>query len=1047
MKSQIRKKALSLAIAACLGTSGMAMANDTSSSIRGHITGPNGNAAAGTKVTIVHLPSGSTKSATVNEAGLFSAKGLRVGGPYKIVVDSERFEDTQLNDVFLKLGKAYPVTVALKTKNNIEQIVVTGSKLSALSGGTGPSANFSVEDLENSPAINRDLKDIVRADPRIFIDESRGDDAIQCGGGNPRFNSMTLDGVRMNDNFGLNDNGYPTVRAPFSFDAIEQVSVELAPFDVKYGGFTSCNFNAVTKSGENDIHGRVFYDYTNDSLQGDKIEGEDFDSGDFSEKRYGFSVGLPLLEDKLFLFTSYEKLEGAQIFEYPKFGEDSAVTQADIDRVAQISRDVYQYDAGSMPASMPVEDEKLLVKLDWNISDEHRASLVYNYNDGFKLSQSDDWAVTMDSHFYNRGAEFQSFVGSLYSDWTDDFSTEIRIGKADLDADVASLDAASSFGEVQIRHNGTTIFLGPDDSRQSNDLNWDNLTFKLAGTYYLDEHTITAGYEYEKLNVFNLFMQHTQGEFRFNSIDDFENGMADRVYYNNSAGTNNPEDVGASFSYALHTFYAQDEYTFTDIDMTLTYGLRYDRYTSDDLPTLNPNFKARYGYDNQKNMDGIDLLQPRVGFNWQAADNMEVRGGIGLYSGGNPNVWVSNSYSNDGVTQIGLRENDVDLFNTQMTGDNRPGYDIPQSMYDEIQNTTIGEGDGAVNSIAHDFEIPSAWKLALGATFTTEDDYVFAVDVLHTKNQDSATITDLAMEKTTETLPDGRPMYAEKTNRRNGDYQLSNIEGSDASATVISAAVSKEFDNGIDVTMSYAFTKSEDRNPMTSATSGSNYGNLAVTDPGNPGLATSNYEVPHRFTMKLGYNIELFEGLKTRFNLLGQASEGRPYSYTFENSDRGFGDQNWNGSRSLLYIPLENDPNVVYSPEFLEEDENGVSQLSQMNDWIAAKGLTRGQITGRNDYNADWWVKFDLKISQEIPGFMEGHKGQAYFTIKNIGNMLNDDWGVLKEGAFVGNRMVRANINDDGQYEFTQFNEDNAVQDTKQNASVWQIRMGVSYRF
>ncbi|MGP4942351.1 carboxypeptidase regulatory-like domain-containing protein, partial [Pseudoalteromonas nigrifaciens] len=306
MKTQLRKTALSLAIAACVGVSGAAIANETTSAIKGQIMGPNGNPAQGTKVTILHVPSGSVKSTEVNAAGYFTAKGLRVGGPYKVVVDSDVYADQTFNNIILNIGNDYPVNVTLKPAANIEQIVVTGSAISTMSGGTGPASTFTLTDLENTPAINRDLKDIIRIDPRVTVDDSRG--SINCGGGNPRFNSLTLDGVRMNDNFGLSSNGYPTIRAPFSFDSIEQVAVELAPFNVQYGGFTSCNINAVTKSGGNDIHGGVFYDYTNDSMKGDKIEGEKVDNGDYSEKRYGFNVGLPLIEDTLFLFTSYEKL-------------------------------------------------------------------------------------------------------------------------------------------------------------------------------------------------------------------------------------------------------------------------------------------------------------------------------------------------------------------------------------------------------------------------------------------------------------------------------------------------------------------------------------------------------------------------------------------------------------------------------------------------------------------------------------------------------------------------------------------------------------------
>ncbi len=1033
MKTQ-RLSLISGAVILALGLSTTALANTTTSAIKGQIQGPQGNPAAGTAITIEHVPSGSIKKAVVNASGLFTAKGLRVGGPYKIVIDSDKFNDQTVNDVYLTLGETYPVNVSLAAQNATETIVVTGRSVSRFSGGTGPAANFGLEDLENAPAINRDIKDIVRVDPRIYIDESR-EGAIQCGGGNPRFNSLTLDGVRMNDSFGLNSNGYPTTRIPFSYDSIEQVAVELAPFDVKYGGFTSCNVNAVTKSGGNEVHGSFFYDYTNDSMKGDSIEGEDVDNGDYDEKRYGFNVGFPLLKDKLFMFVSYEKLDGVQLFEYNPFGDN--VSQADLDRITQISSDVYGYDAGGMPGSMPVDDEKVLVKLDWNINDSHRASLIYNYNDGFKLDQSDEWALTLDSHFYESGAKFNSLIGSLYSDWSDDFSTEMRVSHSKLDNRQNSLDAASGFGEVQIRHGGTTVFLGPDDSRQSNEMSTETFDFRFSGSYYLDEHTITAGYEYQEVTAFNLFMQHTQGEFRFRSIDDYEAGMADRVYYNNSAGTNVPSDASQEFSFQQHTMYIQDEYTFTDIDMTLMVGLRYDMYTSDDKPRYNQNFVDRYGFANDGNMDDKNLLQPRIGFNWAVEDNLEIRGGIGLYSGGNPNVWISNAYSNDGIVQIGLRNNGVDLFNTPMTGGEGPGFGIPQSMYDEIQNFPVGGGDGAVNAIDPDFDIPSEWKYALGGTYTFENDVIVAVDFLHNKKQDTATIKDYALQRTGETSFDGRPLFENKEGWRSGDFVLTNSD-KDGESTIISFAVNKDFDWGLSATLAYSYTDSKDTNPMTSSVAGSNYGHIATTTPDRHGLATSNYEVPHRFTLNLSYVTEIVDGLNTRFSLFGSASEGQPYSFTFDSSDREWGDSNWNGSRQPLYVPLADDPNVVYDADF---------DKAAFDAFVDSAGLARGETVGRNAENADWHVSFDLKISQEIPGLYEGQKGSAFFIVKNVGNFLNDDWGVMKQGQFVGNRMVEMGMNDSGQYVFEEFNEGNDDQEIYNDASLWEIRMGVRYTF
>ena len=1030
MNILFNKKLLPLAVASCL-CSTLVYANDTSSSLKGNIVGPNGNPATGTQITIIHLPSGSVKTATVNDAGLFSAKGLRVGGPYQIIVDSNEFEDTMVENIYLTLGKEYPLSVQLQSASAMEQILVTGRPLSMQSGGTGPASNFTLNDLQSKPAINRDIKDIIRTDPRIYINEAASD-AIQCAGGNPRFNSLTVDGARMNDNFGLNSNGYPTERMPFSFDAIDQVAVELAPFDVQYGGFTSCNINAVTKSGNNDVSGSVFFDYTSDSLKGDSIEGTHVDTGDYSEKRYGFNVGLPLIKDKLFFFTSYEELDGAQIFDYTPFA-NGKVSQATIDRITQIAKTNYGYDPGSMIPSLPVEDEKLLVKLDWNISDDHRASLVYNYNDGYTLSESDSGssALSLSNHFYERGAKLQSFVSSLYSDWTDDFSTEVRIGYSKLDNRQISIDAASGFGEMRISTPDADVFIGPDDSRQANKLKYDNLSLKLAGTYFLDNHEISFGYERESLDVFNMFVQHNEGEYRFSSIDDFENGIA-RVYYGN-AQSHNPKDAAGEFEYALNTFYVQDTYDLIDYDLTLTFGLRYDVYTSDDVPEYSANFEQRYGFSNQQNLDGVDLLQPRFGFNWIYNDQLELRGGFGLYSGGNPNVWISNSYSNDGIRNIQVDKKNLQILGPDaiaFNGSGRPGYDIPVELYDAVSQ---GGADDSTNVTDPNFEIPSEWKFALGGTYITESNYIFNLDYLYTDKQDSAVIRNLA-DEVTGTAPDGRPVYSGVNHPRESDLLLTNVKGSDGYSHVLSFAFNKSFDNGFDIAASYAYTIAKEVHPMTSSVAFSNYHRIAVSDPENPGVSTSNYEVPHRFTFSAGYVHEFIDGLETRFNLFGQVSQTNPYSYTFSSSTGGLGFND--EDRQLLYVPQSNDANVVYGDDF---------DLEAFNAWVSSEGLKRGEIQDRNEIDGDWWTTIDFKVEQQFPGFNDGHSGSAYFIVKNIGNMLNDDWGVLKRGSAF-QRAVTADINDQGQYVFEEFHNPSGTS-VEVDPSLWEIRLGVRYNF
>lgn len=1032
MNKLLLKTATATAVALAIGLSAPAMANDTSSAIRGTITDPSGNAATGTVVTITHVPSGTKKTTTVNSSGVFSTKGLRVGGPYRITLDSDTLEDTQINDVYLSLGDVYPLDVTLRSAQSVERISVTGRVINALSGSTGPGNNFTLTDIEDAPSINRDIKDVVRVDPRISVNESGGN-AIQCAGGNPRFNSLTVDGARMNDNFGLNSNGYPTTRMPFSFDSIGEISVELAPFDVQYGGFTSCNINAVTKSGDNEISGGFFYDYTSDSFKGDSLEGDDISTGDFDKKTYGFNVGGALIEDKLFFFTSYEKLDGAQIFNYAPL-DNGRIDQATIDRIRDISINNYDYNPGTIVPSMPVEDEKLLVKIDWNINENHRANFVYNYNDGFELSQSDGGSsrLSLSNHFYERGAELQSYVASLYSEWSDEFSTEMRVGYSKLDNRQISLDQESGFGEIRIDAGDVDVYIGPDDSRQSNKLEYDNLSLKLAGTYYLEDHEIYFGYEYESLDVFNLFVQHSQTETRFGSIDDFETGTNARVYYGN-ASSHNPNDAAGEFEYALNTLYVQDTYTLSDYDLTLTYGLRYDWYTSDDVPTHNQNFEDRYGFSNQQNLDGVDLLQPRFGFNWEATDQLEVRGGFGLYSGGNPNVWISNSYSNDGIRNIQFNTKGLQILGPDaidFNGSGRPGYDVPQSLYDAVGS---GTADASTNVTDPNFEIPSEWKYALGATYTTEDEYVLMADLLISRKQDSAIIRNLADEKVS-TAPDGRPVYDSVNHSRNSDLLLTNVDGNDAKSTIVSLSMNKSYDNGVKVSASYAYSDVKDVHPMTSSVAFSNYHNIAVVDPENPVLSTSNYEIPHRFTLSVSYSHEFIDGYQTKFSVFGQANEGRPYTYSFDSDTRGLGFND--SSRQLLYVPLENDPLVVYGEDF---------DLAAFNNFIESEGLKRGEIMGRNTLQSDWWVKFDLKIEQEFAGFSPDHKASAYLTIKNVGNLLNDDWGVLKQGSFLQG-AVTATVTDDNKYSYNEFNNP-SPQSRVTDPSLWEMKLGVRYKF
>ena len=946
-------------------------AQSTSGSVRGTVLTPSGEPAAGATVTVTDTRTNSTRTTTTDAGGGFNLRGLAIGGPFTIGVTSDQYKSALVTDVYTNLSAAVTFNIALE-QGVLEEVIVTAS--SAFAGADlaiGPSANFGIVELETAPAINRNITDVIRSDPRFYIDESRGDiNAVQCGGKNSRFNSLTVDGVRMNDSFGLNSNGYPTERMPFSFDAISQVSVELAPFDLQYGGFSACNINAVTKSGGNEFSGSGFYDYTSDSLRGNSLEGDKIDTGDFTEKRYGITFGGPIMKDKLFFFVAYEKLEGASLFDRGPIGSGAVneinITQAELDEIADIARTIYQYDPGPIPQSMPNEDEKILLKLDWNISDQHRAAFTYTYNDGnnFTQSDSDNNEFEFANHLYERGAELNSYVGSLYSNWTENFSTELRVSYLKLDNRQITV-GGTDFGEIRVITPNVDVYLGGDDSRQSNKLKYDVASFSLRGTYDLNGHYLTFGVEQEALDVFNLFVQHTETEIRFRGIDNFRNGFASAIYYNN-APSNNPDDAAADWGYDINTVYAQDEFSLGD-RLTIVAGLRYDWYSTGDEPAENADFVADYGFSNSATLDGEGLLQPRIGFTFDLTGDTTIRGGIGLYSGGNPNVWLSNNYSANNVLQFGQRgrsfgytDGSRSLFDDDVvyraceegvpTG---PGYCIQAELFDAVAQ---GVGDNfEINYLDPDFDLPSEWKFALGVTHVLPADYVFTADLLITDGQDSAIILHGDLEQVG-TDSDGYPEY---DSVREASFVLTNSSKGNRSK-LLSFALAKNYDNGFAFTVGYAYSDAEDVNPMTSSVAFSNYQNRAFFDPQEDVLSRSNYNIKHRLSFSATWRKDFLSKFSTVMALYGSSNSGRPYSNSFNGTISPYG----------------------FTP-FLDFRDN-----------VLEPGVERNGETGSS------WTKLDFRIDVGFPVFGEDDRASVFMIIDNLTNLLNDSWGVLKQHNF-----------------------------------------------
>lgn len=1062
----------------------------TTASIRGQVTDANGAAVSGASVTIVHTPSGSADTATTDANGVFSERGLRVGGPYTITVVGNGITE-QVDNVFLTVNETLPVSVVLDDARTLQTVVVTGTAADS-SLSLGPASSFGEETIAGLPSISRDIRDIARLDPLVSVDPTNSG-AISIAGVNNRFNSLTIDGIKFNDLFGLNANGFPSQRSPISIDALDQLSVEVAPYDVEFSGFTGGTVNIVTKSGQNDFFGSAYYFYTDDSLAGDKTRDRDVNQ-EFEEKTWGATFGGPIIEDKLFFFVAYESFEEEQLLDEDDLpGTASGVSQATYDQIRQISQDVYGFDSLAFGGLDPVEDKKLLATIDWDINPDHRAKFTFIQNEGNEIQPRNNGAdLGSPSTWYDRSEETNAYAVQLFSDWTDKFSSEVKIALSEQLTGQVPL-GGGDFANMEISTPDGTISIGPDFFRHANELENELLQVKAAGTYELGDiggygdHLLKFGIEFEQQDVFNLFVPGSEGSYEFDSIADFQNQTASSLFYQNAV-TNDEVDGAASFGFEILSLYAQDEWQVND-KLTVIAGLRYEDYQSDDTITENANFEARYGFSNANPVDASIIL-PRLGFNYEYNDIVTFRGGFGRFSGGSPNVWVSNNYSNNGVT--------IDSQFQPGPINNVDGFNIPQNVQDALT-----PGDGDVNVLDPDFEIPSLWRANLGADLFFEDLYgtgqwEFGVDYVYGKNENAPFWNDLSCGTDgVAAAPDGRPIYNcgldeafvnsvlasggaqalidfydDGQTAANGSPLDTDSDGfvdigeaevapealfltntDKGQQEILTVSFRKPLDDlGLTFGGSYTWQNATDAHSGTSSTASSNYSDYASFDRQNPRTTISNYQREHEIKLFVDWEKEFIDGFATRATLFGNHRSGQPFSYTYDYSGGqqrslfGIRESRADDEGELFYVPTGiNDPLFNAAASFGGDQET----LDDFFTFLGESGLNdfAGGIADRNEFESSDYTSFDLRLQQEFPAFFPSTaKGVFFLDIENLGNLLNSDWGQLEQVRYEYFQPV-ANVDIvNGQYVYSGFPESSEERVTN-SASLWQIQLGVKYAF
>lgn len=1049
------------------------------SGIRGAVVGSDGAPIAGAEVTLVHTPSGNTSTARTNSSGEFAFTGLRVGGPYQVVALAEGYSPQEIIDIFLSAGKNQRVPVRLQQIEG-EEITIEG--VAPTPRNTSPRSVFDAQIIDSLPTIGRDPKDIARLTPEVYLDGDAS--AMSIGGNNNRFNSVTIDGIRQDDDFGLNANGYPSQRSPISIAAIEEIAVETTPFDVRYSRFVGGNVNIVTKSGTNEFHGQVLGAFANESLTGSQSEEDELEI-DFREARWGLTVGGPIVKDKVHFFVGLEGLAATTPSSVGAAGSGAAnevgsVSQEDLSEVQRIANDVYGFDAGVPSQSLDEDDLKLIAKIDWAINDKHRLSAKYQRTSGNVVRDgfSNDRILSLTSNWYDQDETLNAFALKVFSNWTDQLSTEAEFsGK--LVANRQNPLNGNEFMEAEIgTEDGGTIVLGPDVFRHANRLDNDTFHAKIEANYLLGRHLITGGVEYDVLDVFNLFVPFSRGAVEYDSITDFEAQMPSSIFYQNAI-SNNPDDGAADWGYGVLGFFLQDQFELNP-RVTVQAGVRAEVYQA---PTeeINPNenFLARHGFSNTETVNGKFIAQPRLGVTFTPRPRVNLRGGLGLYSGGSPNVWISNSYSNDGVNVDGEFSNDPSVIG----GFN--GREIPVAM-----QMALEAGDGNVDAIDPDFNIPSTWKAAAGIDYSFDvpqlgdsgKGFALKVDYVYSRVRDGIKWKDLRRNLSIEgfenntpvgTLIDGRPFYdnddsdgSQFNSRRGVDMLLTNTR--EGYGHTLSLSINKRMPWGMQLYGAYAYTNNKEISPGTSSRSVSNYGQGAVVDPDNPPLATSNYERRHRVigawslsrpliadfvgASRRAWNVgkpapKAWTDTNTSFAVFFETRSGQPYSYTFggnrDDLARLFGEEREfsRRNRMLFYVPRgDGADNVVL---------DGINR-AEFARFLRDTGLDEyeGQIVPRNAFRSPWVTRVDLRFSQEIPNPVQGHRAKLVFDVQNVGNLLNSDWGRVEQAGFpYVVRAVDVDVNPQtGQYIYSNLNTQDPLR-VNVLASVWRLQATLVYDF
>ncbi|MCE5225030.1 MAG: TonB-dependent receptor, partial [Porphyromonadaceae bacterium] len=942
----------------------------TTSAITGKIVDTKKEVLPGAAVIAVHIPSGTMYSGVSNGDGYYSLMGMKPGGPYRIETSFIGYEKAELTGVTLPLGETYIYNPVMSESSiALNELVIVGTS-GFNTQRTGASANISAQQLQVMPSISRSIGDFTRLIPQAASTNG----GTSFSGANNRYNSFQVDGVVNNDVFGLagtGTNGGQAGIQPISLDAIEQIQVVIAPYDVRQSGFTGGGINAITKSGSNEFKGSAYFYGNNQDFVG-TTAGKDVKDRTKLDKQtdmqYGLSLGGALIKNKLFFFVNGEITDKSYPTSY-NVGDGSNVTKEEADQVMNHLKSISGgYNGGGYGSQdVTTKSYKILERIDWNINENNKFTLRHSYVSGkqlnFSLSAN---GLRFNDNGYYMNSKTHTFAAELNTKLSNTKNNELRFGYTRV-RDSRDF-GATPFPYIKVKlDNLRYIEMGTERYSTANTLDQDIFTLTDNFNWSVGSHQLTFGTHNELFQMENLFIRENFGSYVYSSLADFLSiGTANEAKpeeynysYSNETITGS-KSWAPSFGAMQLGLYAQDKWSVTD-NFNLTYGLRVDMPIYLDKPGVNTKFNTSDMAVSRNlatnNMPGsTPLFSPRVGFRWDInSDNsFLLRGGAGIFTGRIPFVWISNSFSNTGIEYVRTRLKSSDLKNMDFKFNADPANQPSgKSMTSEV------------DVVSDDFKYPQSFRVNLAVEKMLPYDVRATVEGIYTKKMNDIFYQNINIEESGKTLNnfgDKRPLYGSSIS---SDYTsvilLSN--SSEGYSYNITGKLEKTFDFGLDLMAAYTYGQSKGVNDGTSSQAYSNWSyNENWRGSNNPEVSYTDFDQPHRIIASASYKVSYGKNFATSVALFYNGNSGSRYSLCYN------GDLNKDGvnGNDLLYVPTDAEVDAMnfktltgLTPDqqkidlkgFLASEESGLSDK-------------RGGYAERNELMTPFEHHFDLRLMQ-----------------------------------------------------------------------------------